>query len=346
MNRQILPAYILPRLKIAASSVVAYGTVLAFAATPPQSCRVSSYAEGMDLMRWIFSIGTGAAIGIAAAFALELSFRLMRRPAAATTGPAMSRVPLVARPWPVRIIIVLFATAFYTIVGYQHRPLPPAAPENATNDAPAVADTSPQTETGPASITIGGVTLAFAPPSGSCLYPAPLLEAVRLQQGKLNPDNVIDMAFGDCNQLRDTVTNQSRIRDFGLLMTPKVDLNKTVDRAMIDQIAGSMPDQTSVKATLDQRLAGAESKLALQSFSALGAIDRDPQAVYFAYLSKAQGAEGTFTQACVMAMTAVNGRLVSYYLYSDYEKDPRPVIFGLLAKAKAGVSDFAQRNRT
>ena len=125
----------------------------------------------------------------------------------------------------------------------------------------------------PATLTIGGVTLAFAPPSGTCLYPAPLLEAVRVQQGKLNPDNAIDMAFADCNQLRDNVANQSRIRDFGLLMTPKVDLNQRVDRAMIDQIAGAMPDQTSVKATLDQRLVGAESKLALQSFSALG-VDR------------------------------------------------------------------------
>jgi hypothetical protein len=298
----------------------------------------------MDAMRWIFSIGTGGAIGIAAALALELSFRLMGRPAAAATVPAMPRLPLIARPWPLRIAIVVFATAFYTIVGYEHRPLPPAAPESAASDAPAAGAPAPQAETGPAALTIGGVTLAFAPPSGTCLYPAPLLEAVRVQQGKLNPDNAIDMAFADCNQLRDNVANQTRIRDFGLLMTPKVDLNQHVDRAMIDQMAGAMPDQTSVKATLDQRLVAAESKLALQSFSALGAIDRDPQAIYLAYLSKAQSADGTFTQACVMAMTAINGRLVSYYVYSDYEKDPRPVIFGLLAKVKAGVSDFARRN--
>jgi hypothetical protein len=296
-------------------------------------------------MRWVFSIGTGAGIGIAAALALELSFRLMRGSAAATV-PASPRVPLIARPWPVRIAIVLFATAFYTIVGYQHRPLPVSAPETATNDAPAVADTTADTDTGPASLALGGVTLSFAPPQGTCLYPAPLLEAVRVQQGKLNPDNVIDGAFGDCGQLRNTVANQTRMRDFGLLMTPKADLNQRVDRATIDQMAGAMQDQTSVKATLDQRLAGAENKLALQSFSALGSIDSDQQAVYFAYLSKAQGPEGAFTQACVMAMMAIHGRLVSYYLYSDYEKDPRPVIFNLLAKVKAGVGDFAQRNRT
>jgi len=295
-------------------------------------------------MRWIFSIGTGAAIGIAAALALELSLRWMRPPAAATAGPAIPRLPLSARVWPLRVVIVLFAIAFYTIVGYQHRPLPPIAPASVAGDAPGADTAAPQADTGPASVAIGSVTLSFAPPAGSCLYPAPLLEAVRVQQSKLNPDNAIDTAFADCNQLRDASAKQTRIRDFGLLMTPKVDLDQRVDRAMIDRMAGAMPDQTSVKAMLDQRLAAAESKLALQSFSALGAIERDSQAIYFAYLSKAHGADGAFTQACVMAMTAVNGRLVSYYLYSDYEKDPRPVIFGLLAKVKAGVSDFARRN--
>ena len=296
----------------------------------------------MDAMRWFLSIGTGATIGIGAALALELSFRLMRPPAAA--GAALPRLPLIARPWPLRIAVVLFATAFYTIVGYQHRPAPPAAPAAAASGAPAPTASAPTADAGPTTLTIGGVSLAFAPPAGTCLYPAPLLEAVRVQQSKLNPDNVIDAAFADCNQLRDSTANQTRIRDFGLLMTPVVDLNQRVDRAMIDRMAGAMPDQTSVKAMLDRRLAAAESKLALQSFSALGAIDRDPRAIYFAYLSKAQGADGAFTQACVMAMTAVNGRLVSYYLYGDYDKDPRPVIFGLLAKVKAGVGDFAQRN--
>jgi hypothetical protein len=298
----------------------------------------------MDAMRWVFSIGTGAVIGIAAALALELSFRLMRGPQAAANGPAMSRPPLVARLWPLDIAIVFFSIAFYTIVGYQHRPLSPVAAESTANDASAATAATPQAETETATLSIGTVTLAFAPPAGSCLYPAPLLEAVRVQQSKLNPDNVIDTAFADCNQLRDTAAHQTRIRDFGLLMTPKADLNQRVDRAMIDQMAGAMPDQTSVKAMLDQRLVAAESKLALQSFSALGAIDRDPQAIYFAYLSKAQGSDGIYTQACVMAMTAINGRLVSYYLYSDYQKDPRPVIFGLLAKVKSAVSDFAHRN--
>jgi hypothetical protein len=296
----------------------------------------------MDGMRWLLSAGTGAAIGLAAVLALEFSFRLLRRPAGAVASPPVPPRPaLDPQGWPVKAAIIAFAIALYTLVGYTHRPASPPAPAQ-----PALADatSAPADNTGPVSLAIGSVTLAFAPPPGSCLYPAPLLEAVKLQQAKLNPDNAIDAAFADCDQLRNSVANQTRIRNFGIVMTPQAALDQPVDRAAIDQMAAAMPDQTSVKATLDQRLAAAQSKLALQSFSALGTIDRDQQAVYLAYLSKTQGADAPFAQACVMAMTAINGRLVSYYLYSDYDRDPRPVIFGLLQKVKAAVSDFAQRN--
>jgi hypothetical protein len=292
----------------------------------------------MHGLRWILSIGTGAAIGLAAAAALELSFRLMRRPATVAGAPTQREL-LDPQGWPVKGAIVAFAIAFYTIVGYLHRPA--AAP---TPEPVAASEPSPAADSAPITFAIGGVNLSFAPPAGSCFYPAPLLEAVRLQQAKLNPDNVIHTAFADCTELRDAAASQERVKDFGILMTPKSELTQPVDRATLDAMAAAMPDPTDIRATLDQRLAAAQSKLGLQSFSALGAIDRDPLAIYFAYLSKAQGADGSFTQACIMAMTAINGRMVSYYLYGDYDKDPRPVIFGLLQKAKAGVSDFAQRN--
>lgn len=298
-------------------------------------------------MRWLFAIGTGAVIGLAATLALELSFRLMRSPAAASSASAPQRALVDPQGWPVRTAIVLFAIAFYTSIGYLHRPSNQPQATSGDPSQVALAPVTPPEIAEPATLDIGGVSLSFAPPPGSCLYPAPLFEAVKLQQAKVNPDNAIDAAFADCGQLRDAAANQNRIRDFGILMTPTADLTRPVDRAAIDSIAAAMPDATSLKTTLDQRLASAQSKLALASFSALGVIDRDPQAVYFAYLSKAQARDGAgFTQACVMAMTAINGRLVSYYLYSDYERDPRPVIFGLLAKVKAGVSDFVQRNRS
>ena len=290
----------------------------------------------MNGLRWILSIGTGAVIGLAAAAALELSFRVMHRPATVAAVPA-SRLPLDPQGWPVKAAIVGFAIVFYTLVGYLHRPIAPPAP-------PVVAAEPAVEDSGTTTFPVGSVNLSFAPPADSCYYPAPLLEAVRLQQAQLNPDNVIHTAFAGCRELRDVVASQARIRDFGILMTPKTELNQRVDRAALDQMAAAIPDPTGIKATLDQRLAAAQSKLGLESFSALGAIDSDSLAVYFAYLSKAQGADGSFTQACIMAMTAINGRMVSYYLYSDYDKDPRPVIFNLLQKAKAGVSDLAQRN--
>lgn len=294
----------------------------------------------MHDLRWILSIGTGVAIGLAAAAALELSCRLVRRTAGETPGAtaSLSRLALNPQGWPVKTAVIAFAIAFYTIVGYLNRPSTPAPPAAPVATAPAAEDTTP------IAIGVGSVELHFAPPAGSCFYPAPLLEAVRLQQAKLNPDNVIHTAFANCGELREAAASQARIKDFGILMTPKSELDRPVDRTTLDQMTAAMPDPTGIKATLDQRLAAAQSKLGLQSFSALGAIDRDTLAVYFAYLSRAQGADGTFTQACIMAMTAINGRLITYYLYSDYDKDPRPVIFNLLQKAKAGVSDFAQRN--
>ena len=300
----------------------------------------------MDGTRWLMALGTGAIIGIAIAAALVLSVRLLRRTDEATAPATGSwRARLDPQTRPMQLAIVALAVVFYSTVALIHAPSapPPAQQQPAEADAAAPA-LQAAADNPSAALDIGGVTLTFAPPAGSCLYPPPLFEAVKLQQAKLNPDNVIDAAFADCEQLRNSTANQTRLHDFGLLMTPKADLDRRVDRAGLDAIAAAMPDSASIKATLDQRLAAAQSKLGLQSFSALGSIDRDPLAIYFAYLSKAQGSDGAFSQACIMAMTAINGRLVSYYLYSDYDKDPRPVIFGLLAKAKAGVSDFAQRN--
>jgi len=52
-------------------------------------------------------------------------------------------------------------------------------------------------------------------------------------------------------------------------------------------------------------------------------------------------ANGSYDQACIMAMTALKGRRVSYYLYADYGensgKDARATLFGLLQKANAGI---------
>lgn len=286
----------------------------------------------MDGARWILSAGTGAAIGVAVVIALDLSFRLARRPAGLAGA-------LPGHAGQLKIAIFALAVSGYVLLGYFYRPTPPEA---AAPPAPSGAATA--LDTGPTQFDVGGVALAFAPPAGMCLYPAPLLQSVQAQQARVNPDNVIHTAFAACGELRDALAEHTRIRDFGILMTPKDDLTQFFDRPALDQLAAATPDPTRVKATLDERLKNAQSQLALQSFSALGTIDRDPRAIYFAFLSKAENAAGGFTQACVMAMTAVNGRLVSYYLYRDYDKDPRPAIFGLLAEAKAGVNDFAQRN--
>ena len=127
----------------------------------------------MNGLRWILSIGTGAVIGLAAAAALELSFRVMHQPATVAAVPT-SRLPLDPQGWPVKAIVG-FAIVFYTLVGYLHRPIAPPAP-------PVVAAEPAVEDSGPTTFPVGSVNLSFAPPAEWLLLPAPLLEAVRLQQ--------------------------------------------------------------------------------------------------------------------------------------------------------------------
>lgn len=231
----------------------------------------------------------------------------------------------------------MLAAAGYGLVGHDNRPavapLPAPEPQDAAN-APS----------GTVRLDLGGVTLAFDPPAGDCVYPPDLMRAVVAQQQRLNPDNVIHVAFGDCGQVRAAMEGAARICDFGVLMTPKAQIGQDVDRAQLDRIAANAVDLSSLKTSLDQRLKEAESRLSLQSFYSLGLLERDDRSIYFAFLTKTQGAEGSYTQACVMGMTALKNRLVAYYLYGDYDKNARAELFGLLQKVKSGISDLAQRN--
>jgi len=171
-----------------------------------------------------------------------------------------------------------------------------------------------------------------------------MMAAAVARQGRLDPGDVLHVAFGDCDQLRAAAASNTRVKDFGLLMSPKSQLGRPIDRAGLDRLAANAGDPVTVKQTIDQRLRQAQTSLKLQSFSALGTIDSDDRSIYLGFLSKAEGASGPFAQAGVMAMTAVKGRLVSYYLYSDYDRDARSALLALLQKVKTGVAGLAERN--
>lgn len=291
----------------------------------------------MNGLRLLAATGTGAAIGIAVVLALDLTFRLLRRPAECGE-PANAGGRTSPLPWRGKIAIVLASIAGYGLIGVADLSVDPPAPPRAAAakafEAPAV----------PVRIEIGGIGLAFEPPEGYCVYPPSLMKVVVAQQSKIDPDNVIHTAFGNCAQMHDAITKHTRIRDFGILMTPKTEFAKTFDATDLKRVAAGVVDPASIKKTLDQRLKGAESRLEIQSFSSLGMLDRDGHANYFAFLSRTKTAKGGFSQACVMAMTTIKDRLVSYYLYSDYKRDARPVLLLLLQKIKAGVAAFAQQN--
>ena len=299
----------------------------------------------MDVLRISLAAATGAVIGVVVVIALAWSIRILgpRRASAGaapdvssdSAGPRRFGLSLLAK-----IAIVALATAAYGYLGYINRPAPPDTPPP---DA-APAQSAFAAPTPPAQFNVGGVTLSFTPPSGYCLYPPSLMQAIVAQQGKINPDNVVHTVFGNCDQLREAAATQIRIRDFGMLMTPKGQISQDFDPPALERVIASAAAPGNVKETLDQRLRAAQTRLKLQSWSSLGILDRDRSAAYFAYLFKSETQGESFAQACIMALTTSKGRLISYYLYADYTKDARNTLLGLLQKVKASLGDLGAQN--
>jgi hypothetical protein len=293
--------------------------------------------QGMDTERLIFAAATGAVIGLATVAALAATQTIV-----AANGP--HRILRQAQSWPMRAAIVLGCAVLYAFVGTAGRavPAPPvetAPPPNSNEAGPAQA-----LPAGPASFDVGGVTLGLNPPAGYCRYSDDMMKSAVTQQARVNPDNLIDAVFGDCGELRAQIATGARIENFGIVMTPKTTATRDFDANALDQTIEAQIDPATVKETLDQRLGRAQSNLSLQSLAPLGMIERDGDAAYFAFLTKASQGDDRFQQACVMAMLTLKGRLVTYYLYADYTKDPRGALLTLLQKTKAGVGDFERLN--
>jgi hypothetical protein len=291
----------------------------------------------MDELRIALAAATGAVIGAMVVVALAWTLRVVARPAAA--GGAELDEPT-ARPatlhWTAKLAIVLLSIGLYGYLGYANRP--PVA-------ASAPVDPVPADFTAPtAQFAIGGVTLSFAPPACDCLYPPALRATDIAQQATFHTDNVIHAVFASCDELRDSAESKARIRDFGMVMTRKSQIDRSVGPAELDRIVGATVDPAVAKQTLDQRLRSAQSRLRLQAFSSLGMLDREPRAAYFGYLFRASNGAGGFDQVCVMALASEKNRLVSYYLYSDYSRDARTTLHVLLQRVKAGLGDLDARN--
>jgi hypothetical protein len=258
------------------------------------------------------------------------------------------------------LAIIAASTGAYAVFSYRHQPEPTrgATPSTAegTQTAPATAGDAPAPTTDQALATspsptpharvdTGGIVLKFDPPDGYCLYPTDLMSVVLAVHKQTNRDNVVHTAFGDCDQLKSHGESGARIRDFGLVMTPVAMVGKPVTRASLDDFARATVDPAQVKESVAQRLREAVTRLDMQSFSSVGVLDRDDSSIYLGFLSKMHSGDETFTQACVMALTALRGRLVSLYFYSDYTKTPRNTLQALLIKAKASVGAFAGLNK-
>lgn len=302
----------------------------------------------MDELRVVLAGATGAVIGSVVVIALAWTFRVLGEPADPNTAPEgivsateVRRAPrrVSQLPWSAKVGIMLFSSLAYGFLGYINRSPDQEAPPDPQTMQDAFV---PPREA--AQFDVGGVQLRFDPPAGYCLYPATRLQSIVAQQAKLNSDNVIHTAFGSCSQLHEAADDEARIRDYGMLLTPKPQLAQPIGKPELDRIVASVGDPATIKETLDQKLRQAQSQLTLQSFSTLGILQRDEGATYFAYLFKTSTPDGDYNQACVMALTTVKGRLVAYYLYSDYSRDARGALMELLQRVKASVGDLAALN--
>jgi hypothetical protein len=247
----------------------------------------------------------------------------------------------------VSLAIIAASTGAYAVFSYRNQPSPPPqapAPSasSETTAPPAQALVTPPPH---AQIDAGGIVLKFDPPEGYCLYPADLMSVVLAVHKQTNRDNLVHTAFGDCEQLRGHTETGARIRDFGIVMTPTAMVGKPLTRSALDELAREVVDPTQVRESVAQRLREAVSRLDMQSFSAVGVLDRDAGSIYFGFLSKLQAGDETFAQAYVMALTVIRSRLVAVYLYSDYTKNPRAALQKLLNKTKANVDAFAGMNK-
>ncbi|HKT19941.1 MAG TPA: hypothetical protein VJR47_17955 [Stellaceae bacterium] len=293
----------------------------------------------MDELRVALAAATGAVIGGMVIVAVAWTLRSVAQRAApagtAEFGEAEARPATLH--WSAKLAILLLSIGAYGYLGYANRP--PAATASAPQD-PVPADFTAPT----AQFAIGGVQFSLAPPQGYCLYPPALLSTVVAQQARINPDNVVHAVFASCDELRDAKQTRERIRDFGMVMTPRSQIDQNVGPAELERIVAGIADPAAAKRTLDQRLRDAQSRLRLQTFSSLGMLGRDANAAYFGYLFRASDGAGGFDQVCVMALATEKDRLVSYYLYSDYSRDARDTLNLLVQRVKSGLGDLAARN--
>src|SRR5690242_4422299 len=180
----------------------------------------------------------------------------------------------------ISVAIIAASTGAYAVFSYRNDPSPPAAstpPASSASDTSvpsgqALAVSPPPSR---AQIDAGGVVLKFDPPEGYCLYPADLMAVVQAMHKQTNRDNVVHTAFGDCEQLRSHAESGARIRDFGIVMTPTAAVGKPFTRAALDDLAKEVIDPAQVRESVAQRMREAVSRLDLQSFSAVGVLDRD-----------------------------------------------------------------------
>ena len=198
----------------------------------------------------------------------------------------------------------------------------------------------------PVAIDIGGVTIQVAPPSGWCVYPEATFKVVLEQYEKVDHSVVPHIFYGDCGQVDANTRAQQRIRDFGNVASPSGYLDRNVGEpgSFLDEMAATLRSQEGGEesSSIRDRLNEAELGVEVGRIRQLGLVGRDENAVYGAFLTTAKTATEKFRQLGIMGVTAVKGRLLFCYVYTDYENEE--TLTALLARAQAQVAQLRSEN--
>ena len=153
-------------------------------------------------------------------------------PVATTTdrSGAAARLPHIdPRGWPVKATIVAVAVAAYTLVGYDYRPIvlpavlvPPRHVCRIRGPARSIPGRYPSPSARHEHRSRrrpGATSISRAAARGD-----------QAATGKDQPDNMIDTAFADCSDYATPSPTKSRWATPAILMTPKSDATRRIDR--------------------------------------------------------------------------------------------------------------------
>ena len=175
----------------------------------------------------------------------------------------------------------------------------------------------------PVLLRVGDAGVLFEPPIGWCIYPEALTARIGDYILAASAENVIHVVFGECGQVQRALAAGERVRDYGILMTPRVAANADAgtDRAGLVALMtktmlenGAAPEFGAAR----DRVNAVRRDIRVGQTIPLGMLAVDANGVYSGMMMRWTFGPQDVTIVGSYGMTLASRRLLSYYLYGDY----------------------------